>query len=85
MKNCLGKKKKKILFICSLCLKNFTIRLGQHVGTATQPCQADTVKPVGRHFCLPGHQAHCDLVMLPIEIVSAIPPQVQENLKYLEV
>ena len=53
---------------------NFTIRLGQHVGTATQPCQADTVKPVGRHFRLPGHQAHCDLVMLPIEIVSARDP-----------
>ena len=29
------------------------------------------MKPVGRHFCLLGHQAHCDLVILPIKIVSA--------------
>ena len=40
----------------------------------TQPCQVDTVKPVGRHFRLPGHQATRDLVMLPIEVVSAKDP-----------
>jgi len=34
----------------------------------------DTVKPVGRHFRLPGHQAHSDLVMLPIEVVSSKDP-----------
>ena len=53
---------------------NFTTRLGQHLGSATQPCQVDTVKPVGRHFRLPGHEAHSDLVMLPIELVSARDP-----------
>ena len=29
------------------------------------------MKPVGRHFRLPGHETHSDLVMLPVEIVSA--------------
>ena len=47
---------------------------GQHLRWATQPCQVDTVKPVGRHFRLPGHQANRDLVMLPIEVVSAKDP-----------
>ena len=32
------------------------------------------MKPVGRHFRLPGHRASRDLVMLPIEIVSAKDP-----------
>ena len=32
------------------------------------------MKPVGRHFRLPGHETHSDLVMLPIEIVSARDP-----------
>ena len=49
----------------------FTTRLDLHLGTATQCSQVDTVKPVGRHFRLPGHQAHSDLVMLPIELVRA--------------
>ena len=40
---------------------SFTHRLGGHMGTAVQNSQADTVKPVGKHFRLP--------VMLPIEIV----------------
>ena len=53
---------------------SFTTRLGQHLGSATQACQGDTVKPVGRHFRLPGHQANRDLVMLPIEVVSAKDP-----------
>ena len=53
---------------------SFTHRLGQHLGSATQPCQVDTVKPVGRHFRLPGHRANGDLVMLPIELVSARDP-----------
>ena len=53
---------------------NFTSRLGQHVGTATEPCKVDIVKPVGRHFCLPGQRAHSDLIMLPIKIVSARDP-----------
>ena len=33
-----------------------------------------TLKPVGRHFRLPGHDPHRDLVMLPIEIVSPRDP-----------
>ena len=53
---------------------SFTSRLGQHLGTATQPCHADTVKPVGRHFRLPGHRAHRDLVMIPIEAISGKDP-----------
>ena len=53
---------------------SFTHRLGGHLGTATQTCQENTVKPVGRHFRLPGHDPHRDLVMLPIGIVSARDP-----------
>ena len=53
---------------------SFTHRLGGHLGTATQNCHTDTVKPVGRHFRLPGHDPHRDLVMIPIEIVSARDP-----------
>ena len=53
---------------------NFTIRMSQHLGSATQPCQEETVKPVGRHFKLPGHVAHRDMKMLPIKIVSAKDP-----------
>ena len=50
--------------------QNFTKRFAQHLGTATQPCHEDTVKPVGRHFRLPGHEPHRDMVMLPIEKIS---------------
>ena len=53
---------------------SFTHRVGGHLGTATQNSQADTLKTVGRHFRLPGHEAHRDLVMLPIEIVSPRDP-----------
>ena len=53
---------------------SFTHRLGGHLGTATQTCQENTVKPVGRHFRLPGHDPHRDLIMLPIEIVSPRDP-----------
>ena len=49
---------------------SFTHRFSTHLGSATQPCQVDTVKPVGRHFRLPGHDPHGDLVMLPIEKIS---------------
>ena len=28
------------------------------------------MKPVGRHFRLPGHEPHSDLVMIPIEKIS---------------
>ena len=53
---------------------SFTHRRGGHLGTATQACHTDTVKSVGRHFRLPGHDPHRDLVMIPIEIVSARDP-----------
>ena len=53
---------------------NFTIRMAQHIRSAIQPCQKDTIKPVGCHFKLPGHVAHRDMKMLPIEIVSAEDP-----------
>ena len=46
----------------------FKKRFSEHVGTATQPCHQDTVKPVGVHFRLPGH-SHSDLVALPMERV----------------
>ena len=47
----------------------FTRRMGQHIGSATQPGQADTQKTIGRHFRLPGHVAHRDMIMLPLEVV----------------
>ena len=48
---------------------SFTKRLGQHMASATNPCQVDTVKPIGRHFRLPGHEAQRDMMMLPIELI----------------
>ena len=53
---------------------SFTHTLAGHLGTASQPSQIDKVKTVGRCFRLPGHQPHHDLVMLPIEVVSARDP-----------
>ena len=49
---------------------SFTHRFAQHLGSATNPCQEDTNKPVGRHFRLPGHEPSRDMVMLPIELVQ---------------
>ena len=40
------------------------------MGSATQPSQEETNKPVGRHFRLPGHQPHTDMVMIPLEKIS---------------
>ena len=48
---------------------SFTKRLGQHMASATNPCQVDTMKPIGRHFRLSGHEAQRDMVMLPIELI----------------
>ena len=48
---------------------SFTHRVATHLGSVTQRSQADTIKPVGRHFRLPGHTPQ-DLVMLPIEKIS---------------
>ena len=44
----------------------FKKRFSEHLGTATQQCHKDTVKPVGAHFRLPGHE-HSDMIALPIE------------------
>ena len=33
----------------------FKKRFSEHLGTVTQPCHKDTVKPVGAHFRLQGH------------------------------
>ena len=44
------------------------VRFSEHVGSATQPSQATTTKPVGEHFRLPGH-SHANIVFLPIEQV----------------
>ena len=48
----------------------FKNRFSEHLGTATQPCHRDTVKPVGVHFRLPGH-SHSDMVALLIERVRS--------------
>ena len=44
------------------------VRFGEHVGSVTQPSQANTIKPVGVHFRLAGH-SHSDMEFLPIEKV----------------
>ena len=49
---------------------SFTHRFSTHLGSASQPCQEDTTKPLGRHFRLPGHEPHGDLTMIPIEKIS---------------
>ena len=54
------------------------IRCQEHVGTSTQPCHANTSKPVGHHFRLPGH-THSDLVFLPIEKVASKDPFVLDS------
>ena len=41
-----------------------------HLGTAKDRAQADTVKPVGRHFRLPGHNPDRDMVLIPIEKIQ---------------
>ena len=46
------------------------VRFSEHVGSATQPCQVNTTKPVGLHFRLQGH-SHSDMVILPIEKVRS--------------
>ena len=48
----------------------FKKRFSEHVGTATKPCHANTEKPVGVHFRMPGHD-HSHMVALPIESVSS--------------
>ena len=49
---------------------SFTHRLAGHLGTATNRSQADTTKPVGVHFQLPGHNPERDMMMIPIEKIT---------------
>jgi hypothetical protein len=49
--------------------RTFTKRTGEHLGSAMQPCQAETTKPIGRHFRLPGHDPHRDMRVVPLEVV----------------
>ena len=51
-------------------LRSFAHRFIGHLCSATQRSQEDTVKPVGRHFRLPGHQPHTDIQFIPIEKIS---------------
>ena len=46
------------------------IRFSEHLGSATQQCQAKTSKPVGVHFRVAGHD-HRDMIFLPIEKVRS--------------
>ena len=48
------------------------------MGSATQPSQADTVKPIGRHFREPGHDPHNHLVMLPVEKIQSKDPFIRK-------
>ena len=49
---------------------SFTHKLAGHLGSATNRSQADTVKPVGANFRLPGHRPERDLLMIPIEKIA---------------
>ena len=46
------------------------VRFSEHLGSAVQPSQADTTKPVGVHFRSAGHN-HSDMSFLPIEKVRS--------------
>ena len=46
------------------------MRFGEHVGSATQPSQANTSKTLGVHFRLAGH-SQANMVFLPIEKVRS--------------
>ena len=45
-------------------------RFSEHVGSATQQCQANTAKSVGVHFRSVGH-SHSDMAFLVIEKVRS--------------
>lgn len=57
---------------------SFTHRYASHLGSAIQPCQEDTAKPVGRHFREAGHDPHNHLVMIPIEKVVDSDPFIRK-------
>ena len=46
------------------------MRFSEHLGSAVQPSQADTVKPIGVHFRSAGHN-HSDMCFLPVEKVRS--------------
>ena len=46
------------------------MRFSEHVGSATQACQANTNKPIGVHFRSAGH-SHADMELLPVEKVRS--------------
>ena len=46
------------------------VRFSEHLGSAVQPSQADTTKPVGVHFRSAGHN-HSVMSFLPIEKVRS--------------
>ena len=46
------------------------VRFSEHVGSATQPSQADTKKSVGVHFRSPGH-SQSDMCFTPVEKVRS--------------
>ena len=50
--------------------REMKVRFSEHVGSATQQCQVNTIKPVGVHFRLPGH-SHSDMRVNPIEKVRS--------------
>ena len=47
------------------------------MATVTEQCHSDTMKPVGRHFRLPGHKPS-EMKMLPIEKVLELNPFVRK-------
>ena len=57
---------------------SFTHRFAHHLGSAMQPGQVDTVKAVGRHFRLPGHDPHRDMLMIPFEKISDSDPFIRK-------
>ena len=48
-------------------LSSFTHRLSSHLASATNASQEDSVKPVGRHYRLPGHNPNQHLIMLQLK------------------
>ena len=46
------------------------VRFSEHLGSVTQPSQANTSKPVGVHFRSAGH-TQADMVVQPIEKVRS--------------
>ena len=52
-------------------------RVQEHRGSATNPSEANTNKPVGKHFRLPGHGLK-DMNILPIEKLQSNDPWIRK-------